>query len=1262
MPSQRRIRPTVAASLLVSSFVRAASPPNFILIVADDLGFSDPGYMGGEIRTPHLDALAADGVRFTRVYNAARCCPTRAALLTGLHPHQTGIGWMTTASEESPRSEEPPAYQGWLNHRCVTIAEVLREGGYATFMAGKWHLGKHDPALWPLQRGFERFYGCLDGALRYFYPEHPRGITLDNEPVDRPESTTDREFYTTDAFTDWAIRFLRDEASGARRPFFLYLAYTAPHWPLQAFEDDIANYRDTYRVGWDRIREERWRRQRALGLWPPGVRLPPRPSEIPAWDSLDAEQQDEMALKMAVYAAMVDRMDWNIGRLVACLREIGVFENTVIMFMSDNGACAEGGMLGRGEFRDPARRNREGANAYGEAWAWACNTPLRLYKHYLHEGGAASPFFLHWPAGIRPRADWCREPASVLDILPTLLDLAGVSYPRERDGVPLPSPDGVSLKPCLEGRPLPRAVPIAFEHEGNAALYDGEWKLVGRDLVGPASLASDRWELYRMSEDPTETRDLARAEPARLQTMQAAWMAWARRVGVWPKGDRGPLPERVSEPPRIAGRGVRVTAEIESDSPRGVVLSHGGSNLGWAVWFDANAHPCVSLRHRGQLIELRGAEPVRGRVTLRAEITATALTFRVGDRPPLVASSPGWLPEEPGLGLFLGASGPHPVGSYAPPFRFRGWIHSWNVETDGLPNPMRTPWGEVVPEVPWPEHPRPQLRRAPWWTLNGIWDFAVRPRAPTNRPAAWEGHIRVPFAIESALSGVGRRFTPRDQLWYRRIFEFEPRAGRRYRLNFEAVDYRAEVWLNGVRLGAHIGGWLPFSFDATAAIRRGTNELVVAVEDATDAPGRYQLHGKQRLQPRGIWYTAVSGIWQPVWIEETPPVHIEHLRVSTHLDGTVRIETRLAGGTVERIRAAVRHAGREVARAEGPPPVLEVRVSDPQLWSPESPTLYDLVIEAGEDRVESYTGIREVSRIRDADGHWRFALNGRPIFHWGTLDQGWWPDGLLTPPSDEAMLFDIEFLKAAGFNTIRKHIKIEPRRYYWHCDRLGMLVWQDLPSHMDTWAQPKWTRLDPDPVDAVWPDGAHRQFMAELGGMIEHLESHPSVTVWVPFNEAWGQHSTLEVGRWTVDRDPTRLVNVASGGNWWPVGHIVDEHRYPHPGFPFELGGGGRFDAYIKVIGEFGGHGFPVEGHMWDPRGRNWGYGGLPRSAAEWKKRYVTSIRMLADLQRRGIAAGMYTQTTDVEGELNGLLTYDRRVRKMSTDELREIHSVLWTE
>ncbi len=587
-----------------------------------------------------------------------------------------------------------------------------------------------------------------------------------------------------------------------------------------------------------------------------------------------------------------------------------------------------------------------------------------------------------------------------------------------------------------------------------------------------------------------------------------------------------------------------------------------------------------------------------------------------------------------------------------------------------LPKPKRstkpfvseliTKWGEAVTaDNAWTEYPRPQLKRGNWTNLNGHWDYAVTPIEQKNKPSKWSGRILVPYALESRLGGVQRLLDASEALWYRRIFQANKNTRRRLLLNFEAVDYRCEAFVNGKSVGTHVGGNTPFSFDITSAVKQGDNELVVRVEDATEA---YQLRGKQVINARGIWYTQVSGIWQTVWLEEVPALYAERMTIGTKTSGEVSVKVvpngRIAGEL--NVEVIARLNGKEVARAKGAES-LSFKVSNPKLWSPQSPTLYDLEVRVNDDVVHSYFGVREVGKVEDADGHWRFTLNGDVIFHWGPLDQGWWPDGLLTPPSDEAMLFDIEWLKAAGFNMIRKHIKVEPRRYYYHCDRLGMMVWQDHVSGGVGKAWPKWTRLKPNPVDAQWPELQHKQFMLELDRMITTLESHPSIVSWVPFNERWGQHRTMRVGNWTAKRDPTRLINVASGGNFWPVGDIVDAHSYPHPVFPFGDGEGGRFDDYIKVQGEFGGHGFPVKSHLWDANRRNWGYGGLPKNEAEYKQRYITSLRMLDSLRRQGIAGGVYTQTTDVEGEINGLMTYDRKVIKIPAKELAELHEVLFT-
>ncbi|WP_146535333.1 family 43 glycosylhydrolase [Rubripirellula reticaptiva] len=575
-----------------------------------------------------------------------------------------------------------------------------------------------------------------------------------------------------------------------------------------------------------------------------------------------------------------------------------------------------------------------------------------------------------------------------------------------------------------------------------------------------------------------------------------------------------------------------------------------------------------------------------------------------------------------------------------------------------------TEWGdEVTAENAWTEYPRPQMKRDNWKNLNGNWDYAVTSIKEGEVPSKWNGKILVPFSLESKLSGVQRLLDATEALWYHRTFDATTQDGQRWLLNFEAVDYQCEVFVNGKTVGKHVGGNTPFSFDVTDALEDGENALMVRVEDATEA---WQLRGKQVINARGIWYTQVSGIWQTVWMEQVPANHLNDVKVSTDAkNGSITVKPI---ATDRGMATVVVKDGEKVVAESSGSDAITVAVPDAKLWTPESPHLYNVELtwrdDSGKviDRVASYAGIRDVGKVQDADGNWRFTLNGEIIFHWGPLDQGWWPDGLLTPPSDEAMLFDIEWLKSAGFNMIRKHIKVEPRRYYYHCDRLGMMVWQDQVSggkgRNQGW--PEWTRLKPDPVDAKWPPMQHKQFMTEFEEMIGSLENHPSIMVWTPFNEAWGQHQTIEVGDWTSQRDPSRIVNVASGGNFWPAGDIVDEHRYPHPGFPFELNSNGRFDDFIKVIGEFGGHGFPVNEHLWDANRRNWGYGDIPKDEAEYKSRYVTSINMLNDLRQQGIAAGVYTQTTDVEGEINGLMTYDRKVIKIPADELAKLHEPLF--
>jgi len=586
-----------------------------------------------------------------------------------------------------------------------------------------------------------------------------------------------------------------------------------------------------------------------------------------------------------------------------------------------------------------------------------------------------------------------------------------------------------------------------------------------------------------------------------------------------------------------------------------------------------------------------------------------------------------------------------------------------------VPGKMTTRWAhDVAPKNVWPEYPRPQFERKNWKNLNGLWDYAITPKT-ASQPAGWQGKILVPFAVEATLSGVGKPLEPDQALWYRRTVNLKTKSDRRVLLNFEAVDYQATVWVNGQQVGEHIGGNTAFSFDVSAVLKPGDNEIIVRVWDET---GGAQLRGKQTLNPRSIWYTAVSGIWQTVWLEEVAPAHLADLQLTTAINpARITLTPAIVGaGDDAKVRVTVSWHGKKISSVEGAGKV-ELPIADAKLWSPAHPNLYDLQIDLLDargkvvDSVKSYAGIREVGKRRDADGNWRFTLNGEEIFHWGPLDQGWWPDGLLTPPSDAAMRSDIDFLKASGFNLIRKHIKVEPRRYYAYCDRIGMMLWQDQVSGgVDKTSDgrslsPKWTRLTPDPTDAEWSDAEHAEWLKEFKAMIDELHNQPCIVAWVPFNEAWGQHRTIEVGHWVEAYDPTRIINIASGGNFWPVGQVADHHSYPNPAFPFEQE---RFNDYVKVVGEFGGHGWPEPGHLWDENKRNWGYGGLPKTKEEYIGRYEKSLGILVDLKAKGISAGVYTQTTDVEGEINGLMTYDRAVIKIPAAKLAELHQQLGPE
>ncbi len=522
-----------------------------------------------------------------------------------------------------------------------------------------------------------------------------------------------------------------------------------------------------------------------------------------------------------------------------------------------------------------------------------------------------------------------------------------------------------------------------------------------------------------------------------------------------------------------------------------------------------------------------------------------------------------------------------------------------------------------------PEYPRPQLVRPGWRNLNGWWQYAVTDSAAA-RPAAWDGRILVPFPIESQLSRVRRPVAESERLWYRRTFRATPPGGGRMLLHFGAVDWAATVYVNGTRVGRHTGGYDPFTFDITDALAPGgEQELVVSVWDPTDAGE--QPRGKQVRRPRGIWYTSVTGIWQTVWLEPVPRAHIDDLDIVPDIDSSrVVLRVRATGAaTDERVRITAR-AGREtVAETEGPVgQAFTLPLPMPHLWSPDDPFLYDLSVRlASGDSVSSYFGMRKIAVARDSVGVLRLFLNNRPLFQYGPLDQGWWPDGLYTAPTDEALRFDIESTRRLGFNAARKHVKVEPDRWYYHADRLGLLVWQDMPSAGNR------------------TPASREEFAKELRNVVDALRDHPSIVMWVPFNEGWGQHDTERTTAWLKAYDPTRLVNSASGWTDRGTGDVSDLHAYPGPTIPERDG------RRAVVLGEFGGLGLPVEAHTWLDSD-NWGYRSFADTTA-LRAAYRALLGQLRYLIADGLAAAIYTQTTDVEIEVNGIMTYDRAVTKL---------------
>ena len=694
-----------------------AARPNIVVILSDDMGFSDLGCYGSEIRTPHLDALAAGGVRFSRFTNGARCCPTRAALLTGLYAHQAGVGHMT-------EDRGYDGYRGTLNRQSVTIAEALRPGGYRAYMAGKWHLtGSMGPrgnrASWPVGRGFEKFYGTIAGAGSFFDPGSlVRGETMISafaDPEYHPGS-----YYYTDAIADNAVGFLRQHrAETPDKPFFLYAAFTAAHWPMHAPESAIAPYKGKYDGGYGSIRAARLARMKAMGLVAPDAEL-----SAPAGDWDRVENKAWEARCQEVYAAMITTMDEGIGRIVAQLRESGQLDNTLILFLQDNGGCAE--TVGRVERNvpnpatlrpmspdqlqprtAPPMQTRDGRPvrtgpgvmpgpadtfiAYGRGWANVSNTPFREYKHFTHEGGISTPLIAHWPAGIRAgRAGAIeRQPGHLIDVMATCVDLAGATYPTERDGQAIKPLAGVSLRPAFDGEPIRRGRPLFWEHEGNRAVLDGDSKLVAKE--------DQPWELYDVGTDRSEQHDLAGSQPDRVKALAAAWDAWAARsddlpLGAW-DADKQPSTKQTHfalqagdhldrpQAPPIANRPFAITARFTTDElhPDGVLVAQGATALGYALYLEGN-RPTFFVRTAAATFQVTGPSLPPGPHEAQARLLTNGMLSLAIDGEPAATAPCKLLARMPADGLDVGRDEVAPVGPYSTPNAFEGPIESVTIE------------------------------------------------------------------------------------------------------------------------------------------------------------------------------------------------------------------------------------------------------------------------------------------------------------------------------------------------------------------------------------------------------------------------------------------------------------------------------------------------------------------------------------------------------------------------------------------------------
>lgn len=712
----------LAVVLGLSSVAGAGERPNIVVIMSDDMGWSDLGCYGGELETPNLDKLAAGGLRFTQFYNTARCCPTRASLLSGLYPHQAGVGHMM-------EDRGHVGYRGDLSRDIVTIPEALRPAGYGTYAVGKWHVTRHTAPNgpkhnWPTNRGFDRYYGTIHGAGSFY---DPSSLTKDDtqiSPFADPDYPAENYYYTN-AIADHAVKFIGEhDQAKPDDPLFMYVAFTAAHWPMHALPEDIERFKGKFDGGYGPVRAARYERLKQMGLIDPSWPLTPQAKE---WGSVEPRKWE--ARCMEVYAAMVYRMDAGIGNIVAALEKAGRLDDTLILFLQDNGGCAEEmGRKGNAEHPDVPRPEkptlptiaagdfinggsvplqtrdgypvRMGRNAmpgpgdtyvgYGEGWANVSNTPFRMYKHWVHEGGISTPLIAHWPKGIARKGELETQPGHLIDVMATCLDLSGAEYPKEKNGKPVPPPEGRSLAPAFRGEKIDREA-IYWEHEGNRAVRVGDWKLVAKE-DGP-------WELYDMAKDRTEMHDLAAEQPEKVKELAAKWQAYAERANVLPLGTwKAPPVAKLSkkkrfelggdaslkreQSPNIAGKGFTVEVSLAKAGRNGVLVSQGGVKQGWVLYqADGTLHFAIRRPKKLSTISLGGPLPPEAKKVTASLSRDGVLQFAIDGNP--VAAGDGFekvVAEVPVDGLQIGRDDGGAVGEYEGPFEYDGEIEKVVIE------------------------------------------------------------------------------------------------------------------------------------------------------------------------------------------------------------------------------------------------------------------------------------------------------------------------------------------------------------------------------------------------------------------------------------------------------------------------------------------------------------------------------------------------------------------------------------------------------